>query len=135
MDSSLLASHLKRHERAAIEKIDAAPVPACCLGGEIGARPFVVQPRGAADLLAVHRADGVGRRAAVVVARLLRPMVVAAEACFSLQDDAPRKEGQIKINLLTRKTGVIPPPLLLQPPVVEPAAGASLLGGEREPGA
>src|SRR5260221_13418864 len=112
MDSSPLASHLKRHERAAVEEIDAAPVPACRLGGEIGARPFVVQPRGAANLLAVHRADGVEMRAAVVVARLLRPMALAAADGFSLQDDASRKKGQVKINLLSRNTGVIPVPLL-----------------------
>ncbi len=79
----------ERHQRRSVVEIDADPIPSARLGGQVIARPFVVEPRGAAHLLrtACHRngaADG-QMRPAVIVACLLRARPLAARAAASLQ--------------------------------------------------
>ena len=96
MDAAVPVAHPESHERAAVGEIDAAPVPAGRFGRHVGARPFVVEPRRSLDVPAVQLADHVELRAAVVVARLVRPVALAAEALLALQDELMREEVEIE---------------------------------------
>src|SRR5258708_5405232 len=121
----------------AVEEVEAGPVPAHRLGREVGARPFMIEPRAAADLTAVHFADHAQQRLAVVVARFLGPQSLAAVAVLALEHRLVVDEkGQIEIELARRDLGVVAVAFEKQLPVVDPDAGALGLGlGERVPGA
>src|SRR5258706_2643388 len=92
MDAAFLRAHLECHQRLPVEKVDAAPVPADRLRREIGARPFVVEPCGPCDLASVHPARNREVRLAVVVARLLSPVALAAETPLALQHRLPCRQ-------------------------------------------
>src|SRR5206468_12221550 len=85
MHAALFPAHAERRQRAAVEQVDPGPVPAGGLGGEVGARPFVVEPSGSVDLPAVDAADDLQVGPAVVVARFLGTVTLSAEARLALQ--------------------------------------------------
>jgi putative ABC transport system permease protein len=134
--AALLVAHLECHQRAAIRQVDAAPVPAARLGRHIGARPFVVEPRAALHVLAIQLARDLEVRAAVVVACLAGPVPFPAEAPLALQHQLSRQEAELEIKLPGNDARLVAVTLQLQPPVVDPHAGAAELGlREREAGA
>ena len=123
MGGAGLIAHAESHQRAAIQQVDAAPVPARGLRRHVGARPFVVEPGLAFDVLTIQLADDVEVRAAVVVAGLARPVTLAAEAGVALEDQLVGEQGEIEIELATGDLGLVVVPFELQPPIVDPDAG------------
>src|SRR6185436_21161784 len=98
--SARFRAHLERHERAAVQEIDSGPVPARGFGGEVGARPFVVEPPGAPCVAAVYPAGDVELGPAVVVARFLRSIALPAEARLSLQDRLTiGKQSELEVEI------------------------------------
>src|SRR5687767_327444 len=124
MHAAVPAAHLECHARAAIVKVDAAPIPPRGLRCHVSARPFVVEPGAAFHVAAVQLADHLEMRAAVVVARLVRSMSLAAESLLALQDELPREEAHFQIEIARRDAGVVAIAVLLEAPVVDPYARA-----------
>src|SRR6266513_6337577 len=137
MHAAVFPAHAKRHQRAAVEQVDPGPVPAGGLGGEVGARPFVVEPGAAVDLPAVDAAGDLQVGLAVVVARFLGAQTLSAETRLALQEWLVRGEKrQVQVEFPRCDLRVVSIPLEREPPVVDPDAGALGLGvREREPGA
>src|SRR3712207_6154114 len=102
MRAAAALAHAKTHERAAVNEIDARPVPADRLGRHDCARPFVVEPSGAAHPPAVQTSDDAEVRAAVVVARLLRPVPLAAVSVFALQHELAGIESELEFEIARR---------------------------------
>ena len=67
----------------------------------------VVEPRGAAHLHAVHLAHYVELRPAVVVARLFRPVSLAAEPGLALKDKLAREQREVEIEVASRDARLI----------------------------
>src|SRR5207302_8128420 len=118
-------------------QVDPGPVPAGGLGGEVGARPFVVEPGGSVDLPAVEAAEDMQVGLAVVVARLLGTVTLSAETRLALQQWLVRGEKrQVQVEFPRCDLRVVLISLEREPPVVDPDAGALGLGvRQREPGA
>src|SRR5207302_535336 len=137
MHAAGFPAHAKCRERAAVEQVDPGPVPACGLGGEVGARPFVIEPGGSVDPSAVDAAEDLQMGLAVVVARLLGTVTLSAETRLALQQWLVRSEKrQVQVEFPRRDLRVVFVSLEHQPPVVDPDAGALGLGvRQREPGA
>ena len=126
MGIARLVAHPEAHQRAAVQQVDPAPVPARGLRGKVRARPFVVEPRLAFDVPAVQLADDMEVRAAVVVTGLARPMALAAEARVPLQDELVGEQGEVEIEVTPGDPGLVALPFQLQPPVVDPDARTSM---------
>src|SRR5207302_4462448 len=135
MHAALFPAHAERRQRAAVEQVDPGPVPAGGLGGEVGARPFVVEPGAAVDLPAVDAAEDLQVGLAVVVARSLGAQTLSAEARLALQQWLVRSEKrQVQVEFPRRDLRVVFVSFEHQPPVVDPDAGAAGLGvRQREP--
>src|SRR4029453_6675901 len=93
-----------RHERTAVTEVEPDPVPARCLGRQILARPFVIEPRRTLYALPlpapVYGSRHREMRTAVVVARLCRDWAFATEARFALEQDRLRwRELEIERQL------------------------------------
>src|SRR5687767_4014394 len=96
----------------------------------------MVEPGAAFYVAAVHLAGHVEMRAAVVVARLVRSMSLATQPLLPLQDELARGEAHLQIEIARGDACVVAIAVLLEPPVVDPYAGALELGvRERESGA
>ena len=119
VDAAVAVSHLESHQRPAIEQIDATPVPARRFGREVGTRPLVIEPGAAGQVAAVHLADSMQLRSAVVVARLLRAMPLAAEARFALQHRLAGEQRQVELDVASADARLVAITLELQPPVVD----------------
>src|SRR5262245_39769482 len=128
MHAAFPIPYLERHEGLAAGQVDAAPVPAYCLGRQVGAGPFVVEPGRAFDLAPVQLAQEVEMRAPVVIARLLRPVPLAAEAAFPLQHRRVGDQREIEVEIASRNPRLVAPALELEAPVVDPHPGALELG-------
>src|SRR6266513_5980465 len=137
MHAAVFPAHAKRHQRAAVEQVDPGPVPAGGLGGEVGARPFVVEPGAAHDLPAVDAAEDLQVGLAVVVAGLLGTVTLSAETRLALQKWLVGSEKrQVHVEFPRCDLRAVLISLEHQPPVVDPDAGAVGLGlRQREPGA
>src|SRR5258708_25110904 len=108
----------------AVVGVDAGPAPPPRLGREVGARPFMIEPRAAANLAAVHFADHAQQRLAVVVARFLGPQSLAAVAVLALEHRLVADEkGQVAIELARRDLCVVAVAFEKQRPIVDPDAG------------
>src|SRR5450631_2898614 len=97
----LRAANAERHQRAAIVQIDANPVPTNGLTIQVLARPFVIEPSLAGDLvraaLTRNGACDSHMRQAVVVTRSLRRGALAADAGVAVeQNGLSLQERQIQ---------------------------------------